>query len=97
MLGSLMGYFFEALVIDNNLLDIVKRVIRGIEVTEETLSVNVIKDIVLGGMNYRRYAQTLERMQSEFLYTKIVDLPPPRVCEEEGSKDILERAHEIAF
>ena len=75
----------------------VQRVIRGIEVTEETLSVEVIKDVALGVGHYLGHAQTLDRMQSEFLYPKIADRAPPGVWEQEGSKDILERAHETAF
>ena len=97
MLGSLMGCSFEALVIDNDMLGMVQRVIRGIEVNEETLSVEVIKDVALGPGHYLGHGQTLEKMQSEFLYPKIADRAPPGVWEQEGSKDILEIAHETAF
>ena len=97
MLGSLMGCSFEALVIDNDMLGMVQRVIRGIEVNEETLSIDVIKDVALGPGHYLGHGQTLEKMQSEFLYPKIADRAPPGVWEQEGSKDILEIAHETAF
>ena len=96
MLGSLMGCSFEALVIDNDMLGMVQRVIRGIEFTEETLSVEVIKEVALGAGHYLGHPQTLDRMQSEFLYPKIADRATPGVWEQEGSKDVLERAHEIA-
>ncbi len=94
MLGSLMGCSFEALVIDNDMLGAVQRIIRGIEVNEETLSVNVIKDVALGAGHYLGQKQTLDHMQSEFLYPKIADRSSPSVWEEEGSKDIMNRAHE---
>ena len=96
MLSSLMGCSFEALVIDNDMLGNVQRIIRGIEVTEETLSVNVIKDVAIGAGHFLGQKQTLDLMQSEFLYPKIADRSPPGEWEEEGSKDILERAHDTA-
>ncbi|MBT3214814.1 MAG: trimethylamine methyltransferase [Deltaproteobacteria bacterium] len=96
MLGSLMGCSFEALVLDNDMLGMVQRVIRGIEVTDETLSVDVIKEVALGPGHYLGHAQTLELMQSEFLYPKLADRAAPGIWEQEGSKDILERAHEVA-
>ena len=85
MLGSLMGCSFEALFIDNDMLGMVQRGIRGIEVNEETLSIDVIKDVALGPGHYLGHGQTLEKMQSEFLYPKIADRAPP----EYGSKKAL--------
>lgn len=96
MLGSLMGCSFEALVIDNDMLGMVQRVIRGIEVTDETLSLDVIKEVALGPGHYLGHPQTLERMQSEFLYPKLADRATPGAWEQDGSKDMLERAHETA-
>ena len=94
MLGSLMGCSFEALVIDNEMLGSIQRIIRGIEVTEETLSVKEIKEVALGEGHYLGHKQTLEHMQSEFLYPKLADRTTPGEWEENGSKDIFDRAHE---
>ena len=69
----------------------------GSEMCIRDRSVEVIKDVALGAGHYLGHAQTLDRMQSEFLYPKIADRAPPGVWEQEGSKDILERAHETAF
>ena len=93
MLASLLGFSYEALVIDNDMLGMVQRVIRGIEVTDETLSVEVIREVVLGEGHFLGHSQTLERMQSEFLYPNISDRSSPGIWEEEGSKDILDHAH----
>ncbi len=46
MMASLMGYSFESLVIDNEMLGMVMRTVRGIEVNEETLSYRAIKETV---------------------------------------------------
>jgi hypothetical protein len=48
MQASLMGCSFEALVIDNDMLGAVERTIRGIEVTDETLSFEVMQDVAFG-------------------------------------------------
>ena len=48
MMASLMGVSFESMVIDNDMLGTVMRVVRGIEVNEETLSYQAIEDTVNG-------------------------------------------------
>jgi trimethylamine--corrinoid protein Co-methyltransferase len=52
MLGSLMALSLESLVIDNDLLGAVLRTVRGIEVNEETLSYDVIEQVVHGEGHY---------------------------------------------
>ena len=47
MMGSLMGCSFESLVIDDEILGLVLRATRGIEVSDETLSVAVIRESVI--------------------------------------------------
>ncbi|MDT8319979.1 MAG: trimethylamine methyltransferase family protein [Xanthomonadales bacterium] len=71
MLGSLMALSFESLVIDNDLLGAVLRSVRGIEVNEETLSFEVIKQVVHGDSHFLRTRQTLELMRSEYEYPTI--------------------------
>ncbi len=48
MHASLLGASFESYVIDNDTLGAVQRTVRGIEVNEDTLSFDVIKDVVNG-------------------------------------------------
>jgi trimethylamine--corrinoid protein Co-methyltransferase len=96
MLGSLMGCAFESLVIDNDIIGMVQRTVRGIEVTEETLSVEAIKQVALDPGHYLGHPQTLERMESDYLYPEVGDRTAPGAWEQDGSKDMLERAHEKA-
>ncbi len=96
MLGSLMGCAFEELVIDNDLIGMVLRTVRGIEVTDETLSVEAIKQVALDPGHYLGHPQTLALMESEYLYPNVGDRTAPGAWEQEGSKDMLERAHETA-
>ena len=94
MLGSLMGCAFEQLVIDNDMLGMVLRTVRGIEVTDETLSLDAIKEVALDPGHYLGHPQTLALMESEYLYPNVGDRTAPGAWEQEGSKDMLERAHE---
>lgn len=74
MMSSLMATSFEAMVMDNEILGAAQRTLRGIEVDDDTLSFQVIEDVCLRGPNhYLGHAQTLERMESEFLYPQVAD------------------------
>jgi len=86
MLGSLMGCSYEALMIDNDMLGMAQRVIAGIEVNEETLSLEVMREVALGPGHYLGQSQTLERMETDFLY--------PDLSEEQGSIDMMARAQQ---
>jgi trimethylamine--corrinoid protein Co-methyltransferase len=92
MLGSLMGCSFEVLVIDNDMLGMAQRAIRGIEVTDETLSVEAIGNVALGAGHYLGHADTLRCMESEFLYPDLADRTSPDTWAQAGSQDILERS-----
>ncbi|MFN8223338.1 MAG: trimethylamine methyltransferase family protein [Gaiellales bacterium] len=93
MVGSLMGQSFEGLVIDNDMLGAVQRVVRGIEVSDETLSVDVIESVVAGVGHYLGSEQTLGLMRSEFVYPAVADRSTPGAWEEDGSRTAYERAH----
>ena len=92
MLASLMGCSFEAMVIDNDMLGNVARVLRGIEVTAETLSFETIRDVVRGPGHYLGHPQTLSLMESEYLYPGISDRRPQGEWQETGRPDIVDAA-----
>ena len=94
IVGSLIGQSFEGMVIDNDMLGNVQRLLRGIEVTDETLSYDVIKDTVMGTGHYLNQPQTLQLMQTEFLYPDIADRRTPGDWEASGKEDIYKLAHE---
>ena len=94
MMGSLMGISFEALLIDNDMLGVALRTVRGIEVTDETLGVDVIKNVALGAGHYLGHAQTLDLMETEFLYPEMADRQAPGAWEEGGSMTVFERAQQ---
>lgn len=94
MLGSLMGMSFEGMVIDDDMIGNIMRVVRGIEVTDETLSYDVIKDTVYGEGHFLNQGQTLQLMKSEYLYPELADRRTPGEWEDSGKEDILELARE---
>ena len=96
MMGSLMGASFNAMVLDNDMLGMIDWAVRGIEVTDATLSFEVIKEAVAGPGHFLGSAQTLELMESEYLYPTRADRLPPAQWEEEGAFDIRERARQKA-
>jgi len=93
IVGSLIGQSFEGMVIDNDMLGNVQRLLRGIEVTDETLSYDVIRDTVFGTGHYLNQPQTLELMQTEFLYPEVADRRTPGEWEAGGREDMYELAN----
>jgi trimethylamine---corrinoid protein Co-methyltransferase len=95
MMGSLMGCSFEAMVIDNDMIGNVQRALRGIEVNKDTLSVDVIRQSVTGEGpgHFLHHPQTLELMETEYLYPSLADRGTCDEWQANGSKDIVEVAH----
>jgi trimethylamine--corrinoid protein Co-methyltransferase len=93
IVGSLIGQSFEGMLIDNDMIGNVQRILRGIEVNDETLSYEVIREAVFGSGHYLGNAQTLELMQSEYLYPDIADRVTPGAWEELGRTTLYEQAN----
>jgi trimethylamine--corrinoid protein Co-methyltransferase len=94
MHASLLGFSLESLVIDNDIIGAAQRTIKGIEVNEEKLSFEVIKDVCLNGPgHFLGSDQTLQLMQTEYLYPAVGDRKSPNEWTEQGSTDIAHRAH----
>jgi trimethylamine--corrinoid protein Co-methyltransferase len=95
MYASLLGACPESLLLDNDVLGALMRITRGIEVNEETLSFDTIRDVCLGGEgHYLGSAQTLEVMQSEYIYPAFSDRSSPNVWEENNKPVLLHKAVE---
>jgi trimethylamine--corrinoid protein Co-methyltransferase len=93
MHASLLGFCLESLIIDNDMLGQCLRCVRGIDVSDEALSVDVITDVCLNGPgHYLGNAQTLKLMQTEYFYPAIADRFSPKEWNEKGRPDILQRA-----
>jgi len=94
VVGSLMGQSLEGLLIDDDLMGNAARLLRGIEVTDETLSYDVIAATVAGAGHFLGAEQTLRLMRSEYHYPAMADRSSPGEWVERGSRTIYAQAHE---
>ncbi len=93
MHASLLGFCMESLVIDNDMIGGVLRTVRGIDVAEENLSVATIRDVCIDGPeHFLGHGQTLELMETEYVYPKVGDRTSPKEWIEQGSSDLVQRA-----
>jgi trimethylamine--corrinoid protein Co-methyltransferase len=93
MHASLLGFCLESLLIDNDMLGSINRNVRGIEVNDETLSVDVIRNVCIDGPgHYLGHDQTLSLMLKEYVYPSLGNRMSPKEWNEAGRPDIVERA-----
>lgn len=92
MLASLLACSNEMMVIDDEILGASLRAVRGIEVNDETLSVQVIEDAVNGPGHFLGSDQTLSVMETEYIYPSVGDRLSPDDWKDAGSTDVWERA-----
>ena len=85
MHASLLGFSMEGLIIDNDVIGAVQRTIKGIDVSDEALSLETIRNVCLKGPgHYLGSDQTLQLMQKEYLYPSVGD----RRARTNGSKRV---------
>ena len=88
MMASLLGASFEAFVLDNEMLGHVNRMIRGFEVTEETLGFEAIRRAVEGDGHFLGGDHTMAAMQRDYFYPPLADRDAPALWAEKGAPDI---------
>ena len=96
MLSNLLGCCFASMIIDNEMLSYIRRVARGIEVNDATLSVSEIKEAVTGAGHFLGHKQTIELMETEYDYPQTADRNSPTDWQLKGSLDMIDRAAEKA-
>ena len=84
------------LVLDNDLIGMVRRLMRGIEVTDETLGMDAIMRVGPGG-NYLIDPHTLKYFKSEYYTPKTVNRFVRNVWNTKGNKDANQLAKERAM
>jgi len=93
MHASLLGFSFESMTIDNDMLGQCLRCVRGIEVNKNTLSFDAIKEVCLDGPgHYLGHEKTLAVMESEYVYPEISDRSSPKEWKENNNPEILQTA-----
>ncbi len=87
-LEALMTVAYEQYVIDDEVNGSVMRLVRGIEVTDETLSIAIIKEVCEGEGHFLDHPQTLLRMGTEFRYPHTSDRSTREDWERNGALDM---------
>ncbi len=95
MHASLLGCCKESFVIDNDTIGGVLRAVRGIEVTDETLSVEALRQVCEQGPgHFLGHDQTMDLMETEYVYPLVGDRTSPKEWVEQGSPSYNGRARE---
>ncbi|MEM7056983.1 MAG: trimethylamine methyltransferase family protein [Pseudomonadota bacterium] len=95
MHASLLGFCLESLILGDDMLGQCLRCVRGIEVTDDTCSLEVMKSVVLDGPgHYLGHDQTLGLMQTEYVYPVLGDRTSPKEWNEIGRPDLVKKAIE---
>jgi trimethylamine--corrinoid protein Co-methyltransferase len=81
--------------VDNEILGMVQRAVRGIEVTEDTIAQDVILRVGPAG-NYLAEEHTVAHMRSEFVFPSLSDREKREQWEACGSPSVQQRANERA-
>jgi len=95
LLESCLTSSYEQYVIDNEILGMVTRVLSGIEVSKETLAVDVIERVGPRG-NFLGEMHTLKSIPKEHFIPKISNRQIREDWEKDGSKTVMEVAREKA-
>ncbi|MGI9512973.1 MAG: trimethylamine methyltransferase family protein [Anderseniella sp.] len=96
MMASLLGASFEAFVADDEMLSHVYRIIRGIEVNDDTLGYDAICNAVLGEGHFLGGNDTIAAMQRDYFYPPLADRDEPRTWADNGAPDLWGKARDRA-
>ena len=95
MHASLLGFCLESMILGDDLLGQALRCVKGINVDEESLSIETMKSVCLQGPgHYLGHAQTLGLMQTEYIYPNLGDRSSPKEWAENHKPNLLIKAKE---
>ena len=94
MMASLLGASFEAMILDNEMLAMNQRILRGFEVNEQTLGYDSIVRAVTGEGHFLGADETLKAMLRDYYYPELADRESPAVWQERGRHDSWQLARE---
>ncbi len=95
-LESMLTVAYEQFVIDDDINGSIMRMVRGIEVTDKTLSLDVIEQVVKGDGHFLGTQQSLELMHTEFYYPHTADRQSRDNWQADGGLDMREAARRKA-
>jgi len=96
LLDSGLAISHQTYVIDNDIIGMTKRVLKGIKIDPDRLAMDCIERVGPGG-NYLSDEMTMEYMRSEFFYPSLADRRTYSAWETDGKLSTEERARRIAI
>jgi trimethylamine--corrinoid protein Co-methyltransferase len=96
MIDSGIAMSYEQLVFDNEIIRMVRRILQGMVVNEETLATEVIKAVGPVG-NFLAQKHTRTHMRRELSTSSLFDRRMFDVWQRDGEKDLYQRAREKAL
>jgi len=89
-----LGITFDLtqLVMDNEMAKMINCAVRGIDINDESMGLDVIKQVGPGG-NFLSAEHTLRHMREQS-YSKLIDRSMWATWKNKGSRDFVQRAHE---
>jgi len=95
MLEMGITFSFGQLVMDNEFAQMIKHVVKGIPVTDETLAVDAIREVGPFG-DFLSHDTTLRLMRATQSQPRLIDRRMREEWEKSGGTDIIQRADEEA-
>ena len=93
MHASLLGFCLESLVLGDDILGQVLRCVRGIDVNEDNTSIEAMRAVCVGGPgHYLGSDQTLQLMQTEYIYPTLGNRMSPKEWNEADRPILLDQA-----
>jgi trimethylamine--corrinoid protein Co-methyltransferase len=93
MHASLLGFCHESLILGDDMIGQALRCVRGIEVTDESISLEVMRSVCLEGPHhYLGHEQTLSKMQTEYIYPALGSRTSPKEWAEQGRPLLIPEA-----
>ena len=93
MHASLLGFCLESLILGDDIIGQALRCVRGIEVNDDTLAVEEIAKVCMGGPgHYLGTDQTLSRMQSDTVYPTLGNRMSPKEWVENDKPELIAAA-----
>lgn len=96
LLESMLTVAYEQYVIDDDINGSIMRMVRGIEVSDETLSIDLIDQVCRGEGHFLGTEQSLSMMNTEYYYPHTADRQRRQDWEQGGAQDMRDRARERA-
>lgn len=93
MHASLLGFCHESLILGDDLIGQALRCVRGIEVDDETLALDQMREVCLGGPgHYLGTDRTLSHMERDCVYPHLGNRMSPKEWAENDKPDLIKMA-----